>query len=79
MDKEYQKKVDSLHLAVFGDDTTETMGMMDKVNAIYDIFTKGKTGVTFIGWTIVSIITLGVFFTTLKGWLIALAAQILKP
>lgn len=77
MDKEYQKKVDSLHLAVFGDDETGTVGMLDKTNAMYDILTKGKTGVSFIGWTIVSIITLGLFFGTIKGWLIALAHYIL--
>lgn len=77
-DRDYKKKVDSLHLAVFGDDETKTMGMLKKVDIIFDIFTKGKTGITFVGWTILSIITLGLFFTTVKVWFVALAHQLLK-
>lgn len=73
MDEEYKQKIDKMHTVMFGDKESNTKGMVDKVDIIFDVFMKVENGFTFMKWIIGAILVLGLLVGTIKGWVIALA------
>ena len=74
--EQYEKKVDKIHLFLFGDEDTNQKGMSEKFDDMYNFFVKINNGISLIGWAVGAIIVTGLLLGTIKGWLVGLVHSI---
>lgn len=77
MDEESKRKMDKMHQSLYGDEEMGVIGMIKKVDTIYEVFTKINSGFSIIGWVVGSIIVFGIFLGTIKAWLVTIAHYLL--
>lgn len=71
------EKIDLMYLTLFGNKEVGTKGMVDKLDRIYEFIEKVSTGYSMLKWFFGSVIVLGIFISTVKGWLIAFVTHFL--
>jgi len=71
-------RIDKMYRALFGEEDTDNVGVVAKVDDMHRIFIRMGNGLSFVKWLVSALILLGVFWGTIKGVFIAIIHEIIK-